>query len=253
MHRVGLFAVLTCMVLVAAPLLAQDMDGNIAWIVFFQAKEGHNQQLEDGLKKHMAWHGEQGGTWAWDVWSYETGEASGSYGAGTFGHNWADFDNLDVDQEADAADVAANIVPHASPGAEWRYYQALMGISKPLDGPSPLAEVIVFRLHYGKDGEFMHLIKKFHQAIEKTMWPVNYTWYRLMNGGDMPEYVLVLPRENYAGMKGPDKNFVQMLTEAVGPMEAQMMLKHWSKVVKKESSSLIRSRPDLGYTPEGGM
>ena len=253
MHRVGLYAALTCLFLLAAPVAAQDNDGNIAWIVFFQAKHGHNQELEDGVKKHMAWHGEQNGTWAWAVWSYETGESTGSYGAGTFGHNWADFDNLDVDAAADGADVAANIVPHVTPGTEWRYYQALMKVSKPRDEAAPLSEVIVFRLHYGKDGDFMYLIGKFHKAIEETGWPVNYIWYRLMNGGQSTEYVLVLPRDNYASMKGPDKSFAAMLAEAVGQQEAQSLLKQWSKVVKSESSSLIRSRPDLGYTPEGGM
>jgi hypothetical protein len=239
--------------LLAAPLAAQDNDGNIARVVFFKARDGHNQELEAGLKKHMAWHKDQSGTWAWAVWSYETGESSGGYGAGTFGRNWADFDNLDVDEAADGADVAANIVPHLAPGGEWRYYQALMKVSKPSGEPAPLSEVIVFRLHYGKDADFMYLIKKFHKAIEKTEWPVNYIWYRLVNGGDMPEYVLVIPHENYASMKEPEKSFGKMLAEAVGQRDAESLLKQWTKAVKKESSSIIRSRPDLGYTPEGGM
>jgi hypothetical protein len=44
-----------------------------------------------------------------------------------------------------------------------------------------------------------------------------------------------------------------MLAEAVGQQEAQALLKQWTKVVKSESSSIARSRPDLSYTPEGGM
>lgn len=253
MRRVGLYAALTCLFLLAAPLAAQDNDGNIANIVLFRAKPGHNQELEDGLKKHMAWHKEQNGTWAWAVWSYTTGEFTGGYGAGTFGHNWADFDNLDVDEAADAADVEENIVPHAAPGVERRFYQALMKVSKPPAEQAAMSEVITFRLHYGKDGDFMYLIGKFHKAIAETEWPVNYVWYRLMNGGQIPEYVLVIPHENYASMKGPDKPFAKMLAEAVGQQEAQSLLKQWTKVVKSESSSIARSRPDLGYTPEGSM
>jgi hypothetical protein len=239
--------------LLAAPLAAQDNDGNIARIILFRAQPGHNQELEEGLKKHMAWHGEQNDTWAWSVWSYETGDFTGGYGAGTFGHNWADFDNPDIDEATDVAEAVESVYPHVAPGAEWRFYQALMKVSKPPAEPAAMSEVFSFRLHYGKDGDFMYLIGKFHKAIEETGWPVNYVWYRLMNGGQMPEYVLVIQHDNYASLKGPDKPFAKMLAEAVGQQEAQALLKQWTKVVKSESSSIARSRPDLSYTPEGGM
>ncbi len=52
-------------------------------------------------------------------------------------------------------------------------------------------------------------------------------------------------------MKGPEKNFAQMLTEAVGQQEAQMLLEKWEKVVKSENSHLERNRPDLSYIPAG--
>ena len=52
-------------------------------------------------------------------------------------------------------------------------------------------------------------------------------------------------------MKGPENNFVQMLTEAVGQQEAQMLLEKMAKVVKSENTHLERNRPDLSYIPEG--
>jgi hypothetical protein len=249
MRKTGIFLVVLLLMLPALPVMAQEEEGNIAKIVFFRAKLGMEQQLEDGLKKHQAWHKAQGGTWAWYVWTYETGDFTGGYANGTFGHSWSDFDNPDIDGETDSANVRETILPYVAEGSQWRYFEGLPKVSKPLDKPAMLSEVIRFRLRYGKDADFMYLIGKFHEAIEKTGWPVNYRWGRLVNGGDRPIYVLVIQHQNYASMKGPEKNFAQMLTEAVGQQEAQMLLEKWAKVVKSENIHLERNRPDLSYIP----
>ena len=249
MRRTGIFLVVLSLLLLALPVPAQEEEGTIARIVFFRAKPGMQQQLEAGLKKHMAWHKAQNDPWAWSTWSYISGEQTGMYGGGTFGHKWEDFDNVPIDQEADGADVTENVIPYAAPGAEWRYYKFLPKVSKPLGTPAAMSQILIFRVRFGKSAEFAGLIKKFHQAIEKTNWPVHYAWYVLVNGGQIPEYVLVLPRENWASLKGPEKPFPAMLAEAVGQEEAAALLERWGKVVKSESSTLARNRPDLSYTP----
>ena len=53
----------------------------------------------------------------------------------------------------------------------------------------------------------------------------------------------------HARLKGPDKPFPAMLAEAVGQEEAEALLERWRKVVKSESSTLARNRPDLSYIP----
>ncbi len=244
------FVVASLLLLAALPVLAQEEEGTIARIIFFRAKPGMQQQLEEGLKKHMAWHKAQNDPWAWSMWSYISGEQTGLYGGGTFGHKWEDFDNVPVDQEADGADVAENVIPYSAPGAVWRYYKFLPKVSKPLGTPAAMSEILIFRVRFGKSAEFAGLIKKFHQAIEKTNWSEHYGWYVLVNGGQLPEYVLVISRENWASLKGPETPFPAMLAEAVGQEEAEALLKRWGKVIKSESSTLARNRPDLSYTPE---
>jgi hypothetical protein len=254
MQKRHLFLAAACALLLALPGVAQEMDGNIANVVFFRAKPGMREQLVAGIKAHMAWHKAQNGTWNWMVWSYETGEFTGGYGAGTFGHNWADFDNPDLDEAADLADAQKNIFPYVAEGAQWRFYELLADVSKPAPpGTAKLSEVVVYHPRQGKGTEFRLLIKKFHQAIQKTNWPVHYEWYALENGGPAGEYVLVVPHDNYADMKGPDKPFRAMLTEAVGAQEAQMMIEHFSKIIKDEQTELIHMRPDLSYQPQPGM
>ncbi len=249
MRRTGIFLVVLSLLLLALPVLAQEEKGTIARIAFFRAKPGMQQQLEEGLKKHNAWHKAQNDPWARVMWSYISGEETGMYGRGSFGRKWEDFDNPPVDQEAHEADVVENILPYVAPGAQWRFYEFLPKLNKPLGTPAAMSEIVVFRVRYGKSAEFADLIKKFHEASEKTNWPVHYEWHRLVNGGPGPEYVLVLPHENWASLKGPEKPFPAMLAEAVGQEEAEALLERWRKVVKSESSSLARNRRDLRYVP----
>ncbi len=251
MNKTGIRAAIALALLSALPAQAQDgSNDGIAKIVFFRAKPGMEKQLEDGLKKHNAWHKEHGGKWAWYTWTTETGDDTGAFAAGTFGHNWADFDKLDVDGDADFADVAKNILPNVAEGAKWQYYALLANVSLPPAKVPAMNEVIIFHLNYGKNGEFMSLLSQFHEAIKKTKWPVNYTWYELVNGGDGPLFVLVLPHDTYGDMKGPAKSFPEMLTDAVGPHESGVLLERLNKAVKGETSELIHNRLDLSYVPE---
>ena len=236
----------------ALPVMPQEEEGTIARVAFFRAKPEKSAQLEEGLKKHMAWHKAQNGTWGWSVWSIETGEGTGSYGAGTFNHKWSDFDAPDVDAAADTADSAQNILPYMAEGAAWRYYASLPKFSRawPQEkGPAPLAVVLVFRLRMGANEEFINAIAKVHKAIEKTKWPAYYEWYVLVNGGEHPTFVLVLPQENYAAMAPPATSFDKMLEEAFGRTEAEAIIHTFDKTVVSETSEIVRDRPDLSYRP----
>ena len=249
MRRTGIFLIVLLLMLLALPVLAQEEEGTIARIVLFRAKPGMQQQLEEGLKKHMAWHKAQNDSWVWSLWSYLSGEQTGMYGGGTFGHQWEDFDNLPVDEKADGADAAENVFPYVAPGTQVRFYEFLPKVSKPLETPAAMSQILIFRVRFGKSAEFASLIKKFHKAIEKTNWPEHYGWYMLANGGPSPEFVLVISREDWASLKGPEKPFPAMLAEAVGQEEAEALLERWGKVVKSYSSTLTRNRPELSYVP----
>ena len=236
----------------ALPVAPQEMDGGIGRVAFFRAKPGQSAQLEEGLKKHMAWHKAQNGTWGWSVWSVETGKGTGMYVAGTFNHKGSDFDAPDVDLAADTADSAQTILPYMAEGAEWRYYASLPKFSRPWPqekGPAPLAVVLTFRLRMGTQEEFINAIAKIHKAIEKTKWPAHYDWYALVNGGEHPEFVLVLPYANYAGMAPPATSFDKMLEEAFGRTEAEAIIHTFDKTIASETSEIVRTRLDLSYMP----
>lgn len=249
MRKLGVFLAALSLLLLAAPVATQEEDGNLGRIYFVTVKPGSEGQFEDGLKKHMQWHRAQKDPWSWYVWETIAGENTGMYGAGTFDHRWADFDNPPVSQEADEAEAQMSIAPHIA-SLMVQYYARLPKVSRPRPGgPAPMEEVLVFRLKMGAEQEFMNTIGKVHEAIGKTNWPVHYEWYALVAGGQHPTFVLVLPHDNWAAFKGPAKPFPAMLEEAVGRTEAEAILKSFDKATANLSSEVIRNRPDLSYVP----
>ncbi len=252
MRRIAVYVAVVCMLLLALPVATQEEEGNIAMVVTIKAKDGMRQQYEEGVKRHGEWHRQQNDPWTWEVWEFISGENTGAYGAGTFGHRWEEFDTAPVSREADSADVQKNIAPFQK-SVIVQFYAYLAKVSRPEEGEglAPMSAGIEFQVRQGKNEEFNHLVGKFHKAIEKTNWPVHYKWYALVNGGAGGTYVLVLPRENWASFAQPEKLFPAMLEEAYGRQEAESLLERWSKAVKGTRSSISRTRPDLSYFPSG--
>lgn len=253
MRRTGVYLSVVCMALLGTllvgPAAAQEEEGNIAFVVFLKAKPGMEQQFEEGMKRHRAWHRQQNDPDAWLTWQIISGENTGTYGTGTFGHRWEDFDSPGISEEADTVDRRQNLDPYTE-SAVVRYYRRMAEVSRPAEGEAPLAEVWIFRVRYGQEGAFTYAVRKFHEAIEKTQWPVHYNWYQLLNGGEHPTYVVVLPRTNWADFKPPEERFEEILEEAYGRQEAQSLLKSFGKAVGSQRSEIIQNRADLSYVPE---
>lgn len=250
MRRIAGYGIVVCLLLVPVLAAAQEEEGNIAQIVFFSAKPGMEEQMEEGIKRHMNWHREQNDPWAWIVWEYITGDKVGTYGAGTFDHHWADFDTAPVPREADEADVAVNVAPYANFDSV-RFYAYLGDVSHPAAENAPMSVLVEFQVRQGMADEFEYAIGKFHEAIQKTSWPVHYTWWALVNGGRQPMFALVLPRANFAAFKPQEKPFAAMLEEAYGRTEAQALLDAFGETVKSQNSSASRVVPEFSYIPEG--
>ncbi len=257
MHRIAVSFVVVSVLLLALPVVTQEEDGNIAFVAWVKVKPGMTKQFEEGRKQHAEWHRQQNDSTSWLVWQAISGKDTGIYGIGTFGHKWEDFDTPTVDEAADEANRRETTGPYVE-SVHVEYWALLPKVSQasPREGPAglgpdatPRSAVLIFHVHYGKGEDFNYLIGKFHRAIEKTNWPVDYEWYALVNGGEQPTYALVLPRENWAAFKPQEKPFAAMLEEAYGRQEAQGLLERFGKVVRKQTSYISQNRPDLSYIP----
>jgi len=239
-------------VLAVASAAPQEMPGNVAQVVFIKPKAGMRQQLEQGAKRHMDWHRQHKDTWTWAVWEVIAGDRTGDYVAATLNHHWKDFDDHAQFMQADVADANTNIMPYVESEAA-RFYLMHPEMSRPPDTPgfSTFSEALEFRVKAGAEPEFLLVMGKVHEAIQKTDWPVRYIWYSLYIGGDHPTYVLLLPRNNWTEFKPVEPPFLAMLEKAFGRLEADSLMKMLTKSVESQRSEIIMFRPDLSYIPAG--
>jgi hypothetical protein len=198
----------------------------------------------------MAWLGEQGEKWTWAVWSRVAGEDLAVYAIGSFNHDFAELDahtSMAVRNRQHWLETAG------------QYVEAISGqlavsrpdISKPpeANAPAPMAWVIEQTLRVGSDQEFDHLAKEITEAIKKTGWPVTYMWNQVVAGTSAPMRTLVIPSDNWAGMKGPDEPFEAMLEKAMGRQGAKALQDRLNKIIVSEASYIYAHRPDLSYMP----
>jgi hypothetical protein len=235
----------------AASALAADQPGTVARVFVTAPKPGMTAQYEAGRKKHMDWHRKQNDSWAWLTWQIETGEASGSYVVGSFGHQWKDFDEWEKKLgTADEADGQLNLAPFSGTSTNG-IYTLLADISKPTEGPTPapMTEVIHYQLNMGAEREFRSAMKKIHEAIQKSGLNWHYFWYELMDGGEHPTYVLAYAMNGWADLAPSDPPFPAIISKAFGEYEAGEILKSIDRSVKSVRSETIRYRPDLSYVP----
>ncbi len=250
MRKIGVFLAVVSMLLLAVPAVAQDDGGNIVVIHCNKVQPGAGAKYEEGMKKHMDWHGEQNDPWTLLVWQVITGPDSGTYCTGSFGHNWEDFDNPRFSADANRANIEATFGPFIRE-YEATFWTALPDVSNPSEGQPAMSAVFFVHTRYGTAEKFNFLVGEFHKAIEKTNMPWNYEWFALVSGGNVGTYALVLPLPNFAAFNPTGKPFPEMLEEAYGKAGADALLAKWRKVVKSENSQLTRSRPDLSYIPAG--
>ncbi len=248
MRKIRFSFILGFVCLLALPLLAQEKPGTVGVVFRVKPKAGMRQQFEQANKRHMDWHRQQKDTWAVNVWEIISGEDVGQYGYGTGGHHWKDYDSHAKFDEADVADYLANVAQ----------YVELVGVtysighpelSRPMEGEAPLAEVVRYHLNMGGESDFLMAVRKVHEAIQKSNYPMYYYVRELYNGGEHPTYIFVFPHKNWADFEPPEQTFLAMLEKAYGRDEAESILKLFDKSVHCVRSHIIASRPDLSYSP----
>jgi hypothetical protein len=234
----------------ALPALAQEKPGTVARIGIFKPKPGAAAQYEQGRKKHFDFHRKVNDTWSWFTWQTISGEHEGTYLTGTFGHQWKDFDAWEKLDQADTADGNANMGPSLE--SEFAaYYEMIPDASRPAGGkePSPMVQVTHFFVKPAGVEAFVAALKEAKTALDKADWPTHSSWYRLVSGGEGPEFVLATSRASWADMEPSAKTLAQTLAEVYGPQKAVAVIQAVVGNTSHTYSELLRYRPDLSYIP----
>jgi hypothetical protein len=236
----------------ALAAVAQPTPTILAALEYQKPKNGMVKQYEDGRKQKVAWHKQQNDSQALYVWETLTGDSMGTYIIGRLNQHWADFDKPSVPDQADI-DEYNKVIGNYVESLTSRYYALMPKVSN-MAGSTPtdkFAEIITFRVKYGKDADFESAIARVNDAAQKTKWPVAYIWYTLAFGGNTGDYVLVLPHKSWAEFEGkPDtKPFRDMLKEGLGQAGADSIINQINSSVASQTAEIIQFRPDLSYLP----
>lgn len=194
----------------------------------------------------MEWYADSGGQWTWIGFEISMGERTGEYVWFTGGHTYADFDQPDVDPQANAESVDEKIAPHVSD-----VRVALSRVRPEVSmivadaGLRPLYEVITFGLNPGGGPAFMHFLGKLKEAFETTGAAVEYTVREVTQGATGAQWTVVLPHESFASMElAPD--LLETLMEQVhGGFESDALVEMFNSAVSSVTSEVYVTRPDL--------
>lgn len=240
-------------IVTAGSAMAQSADEKpiIERATLWTIKPGMGSKFEAGLKRHNQFHVKQGDTQSHDTYTIESGENAGSYWRVASNRHWEDFDAEEKFGEADAADSDVNLSPYIESSTPM-FYEFLVDVSNPSPEDEPVAamyELNFVKLKPGHYDQFSLAMKKVKDAAVKVSWTENWVWFVLVNGGEHEQFVLVLPRDNWADFNPPQKPFPKMLEEALGKLEADAVFKMFDDSIASNTSEIVRYRADLSYTP----
>ena len=230
-------------------LLAQDADDNIARIYVVHVKSGQGMAFEAAFRAHMEWRKQQGDPWDWSVYQVVNGENLGDYFIRSGSHSWADLDAYE--------DFLVKAAPHlwASIGSVIESVDTYITATDQdtIRLPKDFSKVnyIAYSFYHLSMAEmfgFQDSIKKVHEAIGQSNWPAHYAWTETVNGGSGPTMTRVDFHENWASMQEPEKDFFQMLNEALGEEQAREVLAQITSAVRWVETSVGKRRSDLSLT-----
>jgi len=249
MRNARVFIVAMAAALPLAVASAEDHPG-AAIVYSVKPKPGSQARLDAALKQHYAWHRTQRDTSAWHVWQVISGPDIGDYVAGTFGHEWGEFDSRAAFDAADEADFFATVMPFVQ-AVDLGYWAYAADMSRPAAAPAPAAMSQVTRYLVKPEGflAFTDALRAIRTALAPLDPPISFTWYRLISGGENPQFLLAVDRNAWAELAGGGKSLDQILVETVGAQRAVAIQAALRDSTRSTTSYMLRYRPDLSYVP----
>lgn len=209
--------------LTASPSIAQV--ASVGQIYSYTIKD--KSAFEEGYRRHLAWHAGQHDALVWYAWTVDSGPRKGAFIDGTFG---ATFSQLDArpNPKGDGDDFVRNVSPYVAPlDVETWILWAAPSTATPLEDKKPGTTLDAFFLQV-EPGATVSFEAGLERIAAKKRDAAHLTWYKVIRGGDLPTYVLMLKRENLAQIETAGSTLVEMLRNAYGidPAQTENVLKN---------------------------
>jgi hypothetical protein len=237
------FCIAALALLLVSPAMAQQ--GPAAHFFVYQVKSGAQAQFEQGYGHHLDWHRRHHDPLVWYGWTVLDGPREGYFIDANVGEPFAAFDHR-VDVEQDGMDFRASVSPYVTPQAQLAY-ALLPGLSvgTPLENrqPSAMLQVTSFELRPGTQARFEHALQAAARVLAATPGAPPHTWYRLVSGGDRPQYLLMVAHANWASYDVFRKDLPELLAND------QQALRDFSDAVRSSTTESWKYRADLSNLP----
>lgn len=211
-------------------------------LTFITPKEGEAAALDDGYRRHLAWHAQAGDLWIWHGWTIISGDRIGTLVDATLDHAASDFDRP-VDPAGDRADNEKNTVPHAAKFESFliRRRDELGGGGAILD--APLLQVWDLRVRIDGIEDLERLLRASAAATRER----KFTWFEIVSGGPLGRYLLVASASRPSAL---DTTTADPLPRSLYPDLPDDARRALARTVRSVRAELLRYRPDLSYAPE---
>lgn len=232
----------------------QDVKGNAAYLFAYYPKENAQTLFENGYKKHLSWHAGKDDPLVWYAWYVQTGERLGMFIDGSFGISHRAFANR-VEPASDGTDFAQTTAPFVT-DAFRKIYQLKPALSTASlledHKPSATIEVYTIVVEQGMESNFEQVIGTLRNKLNPSTGKLSFTLYQLLSGGEQSGYMLMIPRDGYAGFSHSTFTSIgQLIQQTFSPKEAATLNKQLSACIKEVRSETWGYRPDLSLIPGG--
>jgi hypothetical protein len=226
----------------------QDTTGRFTLLFILTPKPGMAKQLEEGIKRHHAWHTKAADTRSIGVSVGIFGDDLGKYRVTYSNQSFAGMDAAAPLAAGDGDDVQVNIAPFIEK-TESRILNRNDNLSRiAWNVPaSAMNAVTYYYLNPGQGPEFVGYLTRLKEAHEKANSPYRYFVLTQIIGADSPLWIIVRPLEKFADNTPPMHR--QVLVAAFGETEADRLLDVQDNAVRRITSFIAQNRRDLAYSP----
>ncbi len=250
MHRTirnALLAIAVALAVAAPFAFAQELPDppTQTAVVEVGPRPGHAVEFEAALKQQMDWVGEQGSTWRWEVFEVTHGQRVGNYYLVSRGHSWEDFDrNQELAMQA-AARWRAEVSPHVE-SVNGAIYSMLTGFTRaPEDDLDsyPFRSVSFFSMRPTSARTFLPNLRKVTDALATQESAPPEIWHQQVGGGEQGTFMSVRPFKKWVDW--PNRGLARAMDQAMDPAESSAIVAELGKVILREETVVVVSRPDL--------
>lgn len=184
---------------------------SVGQLYFYSIKD--RPSFEEGYRRHLGWHAAHKDQLVWYAWTIDSGTRKGDFVDGTFGATFAGLDAR-PDLSGDGADFRQNVSPYvtALDIETWTLWGS-PSTATPLEDrrPGTTVDVFVLRVDPAKALSFEAAVESLARGKREAM---KLSWYRVARGNNLPTYVLMLSRRNWADIESAGPTLDEMLAKA---------------------------------------